>query len=911
MSAGNPTGYGSGELASSSSADAAVVTSPPPVDSGTDVAYNNNNAPAAAALPSHHGTNDAIHGSPRQQQQQHQPLQQHPRTRNHNLYQHSAAGAGGFVPESGLVGQFPMPHSSSGGYDILNNSHNGGFQQSPNGGFVQAPHGGGYMPSSPSINEGYGMPQQQPSLHHSSGGGGFVMPPPPPPPHSVLGFMPLPPGSYPTSQQGFSPEQQQPQDLGQHRRPMMIFHRQQSAPMSMISVDHGGMMIHALEGHQRDSISPMMGESLQQPLQNQTMATGPDPQLQQSQMGLVNSNHSQASSSTTPARPGTIRRSMTVASSTPLNKQCRECGVDVNAASMEMETARRRLALLQEQVEVDQALLLQEKKNFKRRLQAVKASVKKTQLSAAAKERQRQMDWAELRNHAEKATRETMRDQQGAYEMKLLRAETTAARHGLEQTAAIEALQEQILRMDGELAIAHAARREQAAVVSQLHERLQTAAPSAAQQMRIEQLERSLEDRRLETESLEMQLLELERERDTSGGGGGGGGGLLRGSGGTVAAAAAESSCHQCQSLHRQISDAQVHIDTLQNRQGVTDQKLSQERLKYEALRGKMDQMEVNVTADREQNDSRLRMAKDMKDLQQQLNETRIREQETVQHRKTIEQKLVQMQQENEALEEKVEEVQKSNDALQSQLQDEKTRVDVVVAMAAASQRAVEDSAATQVVDVLSCIPSEEAPLSPGYDADVAPLPADDVNRRYVMEYEWHGTQWTGVYTGQVSTSTNNPDGDGTLRVDDGAVYNGAWRDGQPHGAGVWATIEGDLYCSASWHHGAKHGRTVDVLCDGCVYRGDYVHGQRHGYGVLTWPYGAHYAGHFVHDKRNGEGQYCYADGRCYTGTYRDDRPHGYGVLKAAADGAIIYDGMWQLGEFIGTAAAATTTTHS
>jgi hypothetical protein len=175
----------------------------------------------------------------------------------------------------------------------------------------------------------------------------------------------------------------------------------------------------------------------------------------------------------------------------------------------------------------------------------------------------------------------------------------------------------------------------------------------------------------------------------------------------------------------------------------------------------------------------------------------------------------------------------------------------------------------------------------------------DDGNRRHVIEYEWLGAQFSGIYTGQLSVISNNPDGDGTLRVDDGAVYNGEWMNGQPHGMGVWVTIEGDVYCSQSWNHGTKHGKTVDVLCDGCVYRGMYEHGQRHGYGILTWPYGAHYVGQFVHDKRHGEGIYTYPDKRCYTGAYHDDRPHGYGKMTSA-DGTVLYDGMWQLGEFIG-----------
>jgi hypothetical protein len=44
---------------------------------------------------------------------------------------------------------------------------------------------------------------------------------------------------------------------------------------------------------------------------------------------------------------------------------------------------------------------------------------------------------------------------------------------------------------------------------------------------------------------------------------------------------------------------------------------------------------------------------------------------------------------------------------------------------------------------------------------------------------------------------------------------------------------------------------------------------------------------------------YYYPDGRRYNGEYKDDRPHGQGT-ETAADGAILYDGQWRVGEFIG-----------
>ena len=57
--------------------------------------------------------------------------------------------------------------------------------------------------------------------------------------------------------------------------------------------------------------------------------------------------------------------------------------------------------------------------------------------------------------------------------------------------------------------------------------------------------------------------------------------------------------CSQCQSLDRQLADAQLQLDTLQNRQAVTDQKLSAERRKYEDLRHKWEAAETERLAER------------------------------------------------------------------------------------------------------------------------------------------------------------------------------------------------------------------------------------------------------------------------------------------------------------------------
>ena len=181
-----------------------------------------------------------------------------------------------------------------------------------------------------------------------------------------------------------------------------------------------------------------------------------------------------------------------------------------------------------------------------------------------------------------------------------------------------------------------------------------------------------------------------------------------------------------------------------------------------------------------------------------------------------------------------------------------------------------------------------------GSHADNQETPKMD-NGKMVMEFEWQGSeQLFGVYTGSLNEN-DNPHGSGTLRADDGAVYDGEWKDGKRHGQGVYATVDGDLYRGA-WKDDQHHGKGTFVWGDGRVYRGDYVHGERHGQGVMCWPHGAHYQGEFAHNKRNGKGQYTHPDGRLYSGEYKDDRPHGQGSLKDA-DGQVIFEGQWELGE--------------
>lgn len=181
------------------------------------------------------------------------------------------------------------------------------------------------------------------------------------------------------------------------------------------------------------------------------------------------------------------------------------------------------------------------------------------------------------------------------------------------------------------------------------------------------------------------------------------------------------------------------------------------------------------------------------------------------------------------------------------------------------------------------------------------PPPLNPKTHTRVLNKEWYGESLAGIYIGYWSLEHNEPDVHGTLRVEDGAIYDGKWHRGMRHGHGVYATIEGDVY-HGEWRNGQYDGWGTLVWSDGRVYRGHWKDGKRHdsGSSLMTWPHGATYQGPYEKDKRSGaSGRYTYPDGRTYSGAYRDDRPHGRGTLTDA-QGTVVYDGHWEFGEFLG-----------
>jgi hypothetical protein len=64
---------------------------------------------------------------------------------------------------------------------------------------------------------------------------------------------------------------------------------------------------------------------------------------------------------------------------------------------------------------------------------------------------------------------------------------------------------------------------------------------------------------------------------------------------------------------------------------------------------------------------------------------------------------------------------------------------------------------------------------------------------RHVSDLDWVGSNQKGKYTGYVGES-GEPHGRGMLKLDNGDVYEGEFKNGRRHGQGVYTWAQGDLY---------------------------------------------------------------------------------------------------------------------
>jgi hypothetical protein len=137
------------------------------------------------------------------------------------------------------------------------------------------------------------------------------------------------------------------------------------------------------------------------------------------------------------------------------------------------------------------------------------------------------------------------------------------------------------------------------------------------------------------------------------------------------------------------------------------------------------------------------------------------------------------------------------------------------------------------------------------------------------------------VYTGDVSSITRQPHGNGQERVNHNGssvrVYEGKYANGIKHGSG------------AMLDHGAV--RYVGHISNNKAHgKGTYTYPADNAYG---YPEGTKYEGNFANNMRHGEGSLIHPEGFfLYKGEWSNDQKHGLG--KSYANGSVEFEGEWQ-----------------
>uniref|UniRef100_A0A2S2NC87 MORN repeat-containing protein 3 n=1 Tax=Schizaphis graminum TaxID=13262 RepID=A0A2S2NC87_SCHGA len=104
----------------------------------------------------------------------------------------------------------------------------------------------------------------------------------------------------------------------------------------------------------------------------------------------------------------------------------------------------------------------------------------------------------------------------------------------------------------------------------------------------------------------------------------------------------------------------------------------------------------------------------------------------------------------------------------------------------------------------------------------------------YVCDGQWIDNRFTkgkwyeecGIYDGNFSTAGRRIKcGYGTMQWNDGAVYQGQWRNNEYNGQGKYVEVNGNFY-DGQWRNGLKHGKGVYVFIDkGQFMEGVWING--------------------------------------------------------------------------------------
>ncbi|KPI90679.1 hypothetical protein ABL78_0115 [Leptomonas seymouri] len=122
----------------------------------------------------------------------------------------------------------------------------------------------------------------------------------------------------------------------------------------------------------------------------------------------------------------------------------------------------------------------------------------------------------------------------------------------------------------------------------------------------------------------------------------------------------------------------------------------------------------------------------------------------------------------------------------------------------------------------------------------------------------------------------------------------------------------GDSYSGEALHVNDKNQKPIkdgkgryNWASSGAVYEGMWKDGRPHGHGVMTVPGndGYEYTGDYVDGQRSGRGRCCFANGRIYDGEWKDDEMNGLGTVHGApgVDDYKEYTGHFKVGKRSGS----------
>lgn len=173
----------------------------------------------------------------------------------------------------------------------------------------------------------------------------------------------------------------------------------------------------------------------------------------------------------------------------------------------------------------------------------------------------------------------------------------------------------------------------------------------------------------------------------------------------------------------------------------------------------------------------------------------------------------------------------------------------------------------------------------------------------------------SSAYTLQAQCIMGNcMNGYGKFKSDDGAVYEGEFKEGQRQGQGTYHYINGDVY-RGEWANGLPQGQGIRYLKDGSAIGGQWAKGRlvdqsinvakkseclkgncQNGYGELRDAKDRLYKGEFKDGRREGKGVMVFENGDRYEGIWHDGLPHGRGV-RYYSNGHVD-SGKWIRGQF-------------